>query len=436
MGIRLLDLDPQRFAKRLRAAGGRGYVRTDPDSGRLESSSRELCQIADALASGSLAYRQHEVLFLAVGPESGALFGIFLHQSRRGQPQGGVRYWPFPSVEAFLLDGLRLSLGMSRKSALAGLWWGGGKGLIARQPGEDWRDPGYRRALYGEFGRFVTSLRGCFVAGEDAGTTPLDLAEIHRQTRWATCVPPEVGGSGNPSDMTAAGVVCAMEAALDVREMESLAGKTIAMQGAGNVGTFMIGRLLDKGVAKILATEISQESRETLLDLYGDRALEVRKVEPGDDSILAEPCDILAPNALGGTLHPKSIASIRASVVCGAANNQLANDARDSRLLAERGITAVPDYVANRMGIVSCCNEQYGLLPGDPAVQRHLGRDWEESVYNVTLRVLERARARGTTPIVTANELADERAREAHPLWGHRTRQIIDSLVADHWERS
>ena len=164
MGIRLLDLDPQRFAKRLRAAGGRGYVRTDPDSGRLESSSRELCQIADALASGSLAYRQHEVLFLAVGPESGALFGIFLHQSRRGQPQGGVRYWPFPSVEAFLLDGLRLSLGMSRKSALAGLWWGGGKGLIARQPGEDWSDPGYRRALYGEFGRFVTSLRGCFAA--------------------------------------------------------------------------------------------------------------------------------------------------------------------------------------------------------------------------------------------------------------------------------
>ncbi len=386
-------------------------------------------------AAGHPDYQRHEAIFFEVGAETGALFAVFLHQSRRGQPQGGVRHWRFSSLESFLCDGLRLSLGMSRKSALAGLWWGGGKGLIAQQEGPLWRDPGYRRSLYGEFGRFVTSLRGSFIAGEDAGTTPTDIAELYRHTRYASCVPCEVGGSGNPSDMTSAGVVCAMEAALEFRGLGTLEGKTIAMQGTGNVGSFMNGRLFDKGVARIMATDLSPERRDELLDHFGDRPLDVRLVEPGDVAVLAEPCDILAPNGLGGALNAKTIPSIQAKIVCGAANNQLADERRDDARLAERGITCVPDYVANRMGIVSCCNEQYGVLPDDPFVQRHLDPSWGNSVHQVTRGVLKRAESRATTPLAAANELADERARDPHPIWGHRARQIIESLARDHWER-
>jgi glutamate dehydrogenase/leucine dehydrogenase len=433
---RLVDLSPEAFAERLRSRGHRrAWLAGDPDTGQPRASIPELDELAAFLAADRLDYRGHEAVLLEVGPSTGALFGAFLHCSRRGQTQGGVRHLPYPSLETFLRDGLRLALGMGRKSALAGLWWGGGKGLIARQPGERWRDPGYRRLLYGEFGDFVTGLRGCYVTAEDAGTTPLDMEVIQRHTRFATCVPPDVGGSGNPSAMTAAGVLCAMEAALDFRGMGELRGRTIAVQGGGNVGGFLIEGLLERRVSRIIAAESSAERRCALLDRFAGTPLEVRLAEPGDDAILAEPCDILSPSALGGVLGAKSIPRIRAPIVCGGANNQLADDRCDDRLLAERGITYVPDYLANRMGIVACSNEQYGSFPDDPAILRHLGRDWPGSIYNLTRRVLEEARDQGTTPVEAADRLADQLSEECHPVWGHRTRQILDSLLTGGWDR-
>ena len=124
---------------------------------------------------------------------------------------------------------------------------------------------------------------------------------------------------------------------------------------------------------------------------------------------------------------------LRCAVVCGAANNQLLDDRRDDRLLAERGIVYVPDFVANRMGIVNCANEQYGHIPGDPAIERHLGREWDNSVFVITRRVLEKAAKDGITTAAAANHLADDLAREPHPIWGDRTRGIIAGLVAGRW---
>jgi glutamate dehydrogenase/leucine dehydrogenase len=121
--------------------------------------------------------------------------------------------------------------------------------------------------------------------------------------------------------------------------------------------------------------------------------------------------------------------------VCGSANNPIVDEDRDSCALQERGIVFVPDVIANHMGIVHCANEQYGRLIADPTVQRHLGRSWEGGIYRTTLEILESARARGTTPTAEANRRADERAEQPHPIWGHRSRQIIESLLADAWER-
>lgn len=425
---------PQALAEQMLASGARRIWLARP-RGRdgIACSHPALAELAGFLEDPASEERGHEAVLLGVGEESRTLFGVFVHQTCRGQAQGGVRHWHYDSVRDFLRDGLRLSLGMGRKCALAGLWWGGGKAIIARRPDDAWQVPGFRRLVYREFAAFVSSLRGCYVTAEDAGTSPEDMAVVQRYTRFVTCIPPSLGGSGNPSPMTARGVVCAMEAALAFGEAGPLAGRTVAMQGAGNVGSAMIEQLLEKGVARIVVAEPSAERRAALVERHPDAPLELRAPEPGDERILAEPCDVLAPNALGGVLGPESIARVRARVVCGAANNPLVDDERDARLLAERGILYVPDFVANRMGIVQCANEHAGTLERDPEIWRHLDGEREDSIQAITRRVLAEAQQHGTTPIAAANRLADQQAQEPHPIWGHRARRILDSLIEGSW---
>lgn len=433
--MRLVDRSPEDFAAHLRSLGlRRGYLVLDPESRSVRASHPALGELADWLLADNRDYAEHEGVFLQVS-RGGALFGAFVQQTARGQGQGGLRHWPYPTLAAFLRDGLRLATGMARKNALAGLWWGGGKGIIARLPGDAYRDPVQRAELYAEYGAFVTSLRGCYITAEDAGTGPGDMATVHLHTRFVTCIPPAIGGSGNPSPATARGVVCAMEGALAHKHMGDLGGKKIVMQGAGNVAGHMIGELLARGVAGIVASELSAERRAELTQQYAGAPLTLHPAQPGDDGILAEPCDILAPNALGGILNPDTIPKIQAPIVCGAANNQLLDDVRDAKALQARGIVYVPDYLCNRMGIVSCANEQYGYIPGDPAIERHLGRAWDNSVFVITRACLALAEREGITTAAAANRMADELARVPHPIWGDRTRGIIAGLVADHWDR-
>lgn len=432
----LLAISLDDFCTALARSGSRrAYFVWDEAQGELRASSTELEPIARDLARNFPDFDAHEAIFVEVGAQTGALLGAFLHRTVRGQGAGGVRHWPYATLEDYLCDGLRLARAMGRKNALAGLWWGGGKGVIARQPGEKYRDPLYRKALYRDFGRFVSSLRGCYVSAEDVGTNADDMASVFETTRFVTCVPPAVGGSGNPSPATARGVVCAMEGALDFLSMGTLSKKRVVMQGIGNVGSEMVELLLDRDVSGILASDISADRTQELVARCRDPRLQVRLVSPGDTSVFEEPCDVFAPNALGGALDPETIRKLRARIVCGAANNQLFDDARDGELLRARGIVYVPDFVANRMGIVTCANEQYGVLPNDPAIERHYGRDWDNAIFVVTRRVLERAAREGTTPTAAANALADELGLEPHPIFGHRVRAIIDAVVAEGWEK-
>src|SRR5690606_30100773 len=151
---------------------------------------------------------------------------------------------------------------------------------IVRKAGVDHRDPEYRRTLYREYGRFVTSLRGAYITAEDAGTTPADLREVFATTRHATCVPPDFGGSGNPSHATALGVISAMEGALAQLGKGTLEGKRIAMQGAGNVATFMIEGLIERGVASIIATDIDAEHIAKLKERFAQKPVELICVAP------------------------------------------------------------------------------------------------------------------------------------------------------------
>ena len=415
---------------------GRAWLVTDPDSGVLRASHGVLEPLVRAVEGDERDYDGHQGIFLEVGRESGHLLTAFVHKTRRGQAAGGVRFWSYATLEELVRDGLRLSRGMGHKNALAGIWWGGGKGVIARRPDVNDRDPQVRGAIYRDYGRFVSGLRGCYVTAEDAGTTAKDMAWIHRTTRHSTCLPPELGGSGNPSVLTARGVIAAMEAALEWLELGDLEGRTVATQGLGNVARQMIGGLLEREVRRIVGTDVDERALEEVRGRFSDERLEVRQVDPSDTSILAAECDVLAPNAVGAILDPRTIPEIRARIVCGGANNQLEDPDRDAAALAARGILYVPDFLANRMGIVNCANEQYGYFEADPAILDHLDRSSPTGIHQRCLEVFERAGASGRTPAEEALVLADELSEELHPIWGDRGRLIVDALVRDGWADS
>ncbi len=434
--VELSSQTPEAFAEHLTGLGLRRAHFIQEDGGGLECSDPRLLPLAQSLLGNARDYDRHQAVFLEVGEQTGVLMGAFLHRTRRGQGIGGVRLWPYDSVAQFLSDGLRLSMGMGRKNALAGLWWGGGKGVIARAPSEQHLVMSYRARLFQDYGRFITSLRGAYVTAEDVGTSPRDMAEIYKATRFVACAPESVGGSGNPSPATARGVVSAMEGALDQLGLGGLDGKVVAMQGVGNVGGCMLPLLFDRGVKRVVAAEVSAEAARAVQQAYGSERLEVRLVPFGDREILAESCDILAPNALGGILNPESIPRLRCQLVCGAANNQLLDQTRDAATLAQRKIAYVPDFVANRMGIVNCANEQYGSIDDDPAIVRHFDRSWENSVYRVTQAVLARAEVAGITSTQAANALADELAELPHPIFPDRTRAIVAALLREGWAKA
>lgn len=427
--MELSSLSPAAFCEMLDREGiRRFYLVWDEEAGRVRASHPILEPLARRLEENRRDFDRHEGVFVQVAPDTGVLQGVFVHRTCRGQGAGGLRFWRYDTVEDFLLDGLRLARGMTHKNALAGLWWGGGKGVMVRGTGQEPNDPIVRRRIYQEYGELVTSVQGCYVTAEDVGTSVEDMTQVFSATRFTTCIPPSIGGSGNPSVPTARGVVRGMEAALAHLGLGTLAGKTVVVQGLGHVGEPIVGFLHEKGVRRIIGSDIDP-SRRDLPSRFPGLDLEVRITERGDNSILAEPADIVSPCATGAILSPVTIPTIQARIICGAANNQLADPERDDLLLHERGILYMPDFLVNRMGIVNCADEQYGYMDDDPRIESHLGETWDNSIYNLSLRVFEEAKQSGKTPARVALELAEERSRELHPIWGHRGAGIIRSLV-------
>jgi len=433
--IDLLQKSPQEFVQFLKEENiYRFYFIYDRAENRVKSSSPVLQPIADFIGNDKRDFLLHEGLFFQLSKDFDTLLGAFVHRTNRGQAAGGVRYWSYDTMEDYLRDGLRLAKGMTRKNALAGLWWGGGKGVIAFNPELDKDDPTIRGPLYAEYGSFMSSLQGCYVTAEDVGTSVSDMAKVFSQTRFTTCIPPEMGGSGNPSVPTARGVIAGMEAGLHFAGGKSLEGKIVAVQGMGHVGEPLIRFLFDKGVKKVIATDINPNNVSALKEKFKNYQLEARLSKPGNDDFFSVECDIFSPNATGAVLNPHTISLLKSKIVCGAANNQLEDNERDDQALFEKGIIYVPDFLTNRMGIVNCADEQYGYVNSDPHFERHLQKEWKQSIYQTTLQVLKEGE-NGVTPAKAAIKIADELSLTDHPIFGHRGRQIIDSLVANKWHK-
>ncbi|XP_014679402.1 PREDICTED: leucine dehydrogenase-like, partial [Priapulus caudatus] len=269
---RLLGLSPEEFADYLKNKSiRRCFAVFDHEERKVKFSHPEIEELGALFSSENADFKNHEVVFLQLGIRTNCLMGAIVWQSCRGQAQGGIKYWHYPTMEAFLRDGLRLATTVGIKAALAGLWVGGAKGLIAKPREPKFSMPDFRQDLFFDYGDFVTSLNGCFVACEDIGVNLVDLNNVHSRTRYVSGVSEDLGGCGNPSEHTASGVVRAMEGALDFMGMGTLEGKSIAVQGAGNVGRVLIDRLLDMDVGSIYVTDVHRNQLDTVHDMFSQR---------------------------------------------------------------------------------------------------------------------------------------------------------------------
>jgi glutamate dehydrogenase/leucine dehydrogenase len=347
----------------------------------------------------------HEQVVLCHDRESGLRAIIAIHSTVLGPALGGVRQWAFASDEAAVADARRLARAMTYKAAAAGLAQGGGKAVVIGAPGSG--DERAFRAL----GRLIDGLDGRYIAAEDVGTSPREMQWLNRETPWVTGIPVEQGGSGDPSPLTAIGVLEGMRAACaEAFGTPELSGRRIVVQGCGHVGAPLVRLLLEDG-ARVECADIDP-ARAAGLEAEGATAVPLA-------GLLERPCDIVAPCALGGALTAEIVPRLQCRVICGAANNQLATPGV-ADLLAAREIVWAPDYVVNAGGIVNIYEEFGGYDPvrAEGEVRR---------IGETTRLVLERARNEGTTPAAAADAIAEERIeagrRPDGSLFGARRRR-------------
>lgn len=333
-----------------------------------------------------------EEMAVARGARSGATMAVAVHSTALGPALGGVRMWHYPSDEDATADAVRLAEAMTHKAAAAGLELGGGKGVIAA-PGVARPRGELRRALLLDFGDLVESLEGRYVTAKDVGTGADDMEVIAERTAHVVGLGVERGGSGDPSPVTALGVRAAIRACARSRfGSPELAGLRVLVIGIGHVGSELAAMLVSDG-AELVAADLDP-SRSALADGLG-----ARPIEPAD--ALSEPCDVLAPCALGGVVDADSVERLRCSILCGAANNVLADDALAGRL-AERGILYAPDFVVNAGGLISVYGELLGL-DHDRALELAAG------IEETTASILAAAAARDITPLAAARERSRSR---------------------------
>jgi leucine dehydrogenase len=311
---------------------------------------------------------------------------IAIHSTALGPSLGGIRFWNYRYEHEALDDVLRLSEAMTMKAAVAGLRQGGGKTVVF------WDDPHAVRTpeFLASLGRWIDALGGRYLAAEDVGATQADMDGIYRETPWVTGIDPARGGSGDPSPVTAFGVMHGMRAALDV---STLRGARVVIQGAGHVGAHLARLLVDDGAHVAIA------------DIDSAKADAVGVPVHSPDTVLGAECDVFAPCALGGVITVESVAQLKCSAVCGAANNQLL-DEKASEELAARSIVYAPDFVVNAGGIINIAEE---WAPAGYASERAYAAT--AKIEDTTRRVLTFARDEGITTSRAAEEIGRRRIR-------------------------
>jgi len=339
---------------------------------------------------GQPSFNDHEQVVFCHDKDTGLKAIIGIHNTTLGPALGGTRMWKYANEWEALNDVLRLSRGMTYKSAISGLNLGGGKAVIIGDAALD-KTP----ELIKRFGEFVNSLSGKYITAEDVGSTTADMDLIRDVTPYVTGISEARGGSGNPSPVTAYGVYMGMKAAaMHQFGSNKLEGKKILVQGTGHVGETLIDYITKEG-ALVQISDINQDRMEAVAVKYG------AAIFTGEDLYSAD-VDIYAPCALGATINDKTINKIKAKVIAGAANNQLAVEQIHGRILMDKGIAYAPDFLINAGGIINV----YGEIAGygkEEALKR------TENIYNTTLEILHFAEANGITSHEAAMQIAQKR---------------------------
>jgi valine dehydrogenase (NAD+) len=347
----------------------------------------------------------HEQVVLCQDRASGLKAVIALHSTALGPALGGTRFYPYASEEEAVEDALNLSRGMSYKNAMAGLDHGGGKAVIIGDP-----ELIKTEQLLLAYGRFVDSLGGSYVTACDVGTYVADMDVVARACRWTTGRSPENGGAGDSSVLTAFGVLQGMRASAQYLWGDpSLRGRRIGIAGVGKVGRHLVEHLREEG-AEVVITDVRAESVHRILDRHTARG-GVTAVADTDALVRTPGLDIYAPCALGGALDDDSVPALTATIVCGAANNQLAHPGVE-KVLADRGILYAPDYVVNAGGVIQVADELHGF-------NFDRARAKAAKIFDTTLEIFARAKIDGIPPAAAADRIAEQRMAEARAPRGH-----------------
>jgi len=341
-----------------------------------------------------------EQVVFSYDEESGLKSIICIHDTTLGPALGGTRMWNYDSEEEALIDVLRLARGMTYKAAAAGLNLGGGKAVVIGDAEEDKSE-----ALWRSFGRYVQSLNGRYITAEDVNTTVEDMAYVNEETEYVTGLP---GTSGDPSPVTALGTFEGIKAsAEEVYGSTDLSGKKVTVQGVGSVGYYLCQHLYEAG-AKIIVTDIKEERINRV-----QQDFDVEAVDP--DEIYSVDCDIFAPSALGAVINDDTIPQLKCDIICGAANNVLAED-RHGDILDEKDILYAPDYVVNAGGLINVYQELHGY-DKEKALERARG------IFDNVKKVLNIAKRDNIPTYKAADIMAEERIEKMKNV---RSNFIID----------
>jgi leucine dehydrogenase len=332
----------------------------------------------------------HEEVVMCSDPSVGYRGILAVHSTRLGPALGGTRFWQYASDEEAITDALRLSRGMTYKNAVAGLPLGGGKSIIIGD--NKTKD---REKIFRAHGRFVESLGGRYITAEDVGTSTKDMDYVHLETSHVAGL---AGKSGDPSPVTAHGVFRAVQASANhVWGSDSLEGKTISIQGCGNVGRHLAEELHEAG-ANLIVSDIDAPKTARVAELTGAKVVKGQAIFSAD-------ADIFSPCALGGIINDKTIPKLKVRIVAGGANNQLLEE-RHGDELKRRGILYTPDYVANAGGVINV----YGEVAGWNG-QR--ARDKADDIYDTVLKIFDIAESQKIPTYEAADRLAEQRLAAA-----------------------
>jgi leucine dehydrogenase len=346
-----------------------------------------------------LSTMEHEQLVFCSRPEVGLKAIIAIHDTTLGPALGGTRMWQYSSENDAIKDALRLSRGMTYKAAISGLNFGGGKAVIIGDSRTDKTE-----SMFRAFGKFIDGLGGRYITAEDVGMTEREMSWIHSETDHVTGISKSLGGSGDPSPVTAYGVYMGLKAASKrAYGNDSLSEKRIGIQGAGSVATHL-ARYLQNENATLFVTDIFEEKAQKLAEETG------AEVVPPDE-IYTLDLHILSPCALGGIINDDTIPHLSCDIIAGGANNILDDEHKHAHMLQDRGILFTPDYVINAGGIINLSSELEAR-----GYNEKLAMDKTSEIYDTVLNIFNYADDHNLTPVEASNILAEERIQKVGKL--------------------